>query len=90
MKLVGAGGDYIRGPLIVSGILVGIVASIVTILIFIPVSIWLGNQMTEFIGINLFTYYKSNFLQLFIIMMGSGTIIGGISSFFAVHKYLKR
>lgn len=90
MKLVGAGGDYIRGPFIVSGIIVGIVASLATAIIFIPVSIWLGNQMTEFIGINLFSYYKSNFLQLFIIMMGSGIIIGGISSFFAVHKYLKR
>ncbi|NCU28236.1 MAG: FtsX-like permease family protein [Candidatus Moranbacteria bacterium] len=90
MKLVGAGGDYIRGPFIVSGVIVGVIASVATIILFIPVSIWLGNRMTDFIGINLFTYYKSNFLQLFIIMLGSGTIIGGISSFFAVHKYLRR
>jgi len=90
MKLVGAGGDYIRGPFIVSGVIVGVIASVATVIIFIPVSIWMGNQMTDFIGINLFSYYKSNFFQLFIIMLGSGTIIGAISSFFAVHKYLKK
>lgn len=90
MKLVGAGGKYIRGPFVISGILVGITASLVTILIFIPVSIWLGNQMTDFIGINLFTYYKSNFFQLFIIMLGSGIVIGSISSFFAIHRYLRK
>lgn len=90
MKLVGAGERYIRGPFIISGILVGITASISTIIILIPVSIWLGNQMTDFIGINLFTYYKSNFIQLFIIILMSGVIIGGISSFFAVHRYLKK
>lgn len=90
MKLVGAGVGYIRGPFIVSGVFVGIISSIVTILIFIPVSIWLGNQMTDFIGINLYTYYKSNFLQLFIIMLGSGVTIGVISSVFAIHRYLRK
>lgn len=90
MKLVGAGARYIRGPFIVSGIIVGVISSIVTILLFIPVTIWLGNQMTDFIGINLFTYYKTNFLQLFIIMLGSGVVIGSISSVFAIHRYLRK
>ncbi len=90
MKLVGAGSRYIRGPFIVSGILVGITASILTILIFIPISIWLGNQVTDFVGINMFTYFKSNFLQLFIIMLGTGVIIGSISSFFAIARYLRK
>lgn len=90
MKLVGAGGRYIRGPFIVSGVLVGIISSVVTILLFIPVSIWLGNEMTDFVGINLFTYYKENFLQLFIIMLGSGITIGSISSIFAIHRYLRK
>jgi cell division transport system permease protein len=90
MKLVGAGGRLIRGPFIVSGILVGIISAIAAGLIFIPVSIWLGNQMTDFIGINLFTYYKSNFVQLFIIMLASGVTIGSISSIFAIHRYLRK
>lgn len=90
MKLVGAGSKYVQGPFIVSGVLVGISASILTILIFIPVSIWLGNHMTDFIGINLYQYYKSNFLQLFVIMLGSGVLLGSISSFFAISRYLRR
>lgn len=90
MKLVGAAKSYIRGPFVVSGVFVGVISSIVTILIFIPVSIWLGNQMTDFVGINLYTYYKSNFIQLFIIMLGSGVSIGIISSIFAIHRYLRK
>jgi cell division transport system permease protein len=90
MKLVGAGANYIRGPFIISGIFVGIISSVTTILLFIPVSIWLGNQMTDFIGINLYTYYKSNFLQLFVIMIGSGVTIGIISSIFAIRRYLRK
>lgn len=90
MRLVGAGSWYIRGPFVVSGIIVGIISSFLTTLIFIPVSMWLGSHMTDFIGINLFTYYKSNFLQLFIIMVGSGITIGGISSIFAIRRYLRK
>lgn len=90
MRLVGAGNRYIRGPFIVSGVLVGIAASLLTIVLFIPVSIWLGNQMTDFFGINLFSYYKSNFFQLFFIILFSGVILGGISSVFAIHRYLRK
>lgn len=90
MRLVGAGSKYIQGPFIVSGIFVGVCASFLTILIFIPISIWLGNNMTDFIGINLYQYYKSNFLQLFIIMLGSGVLLGSISSFFAINRYLRK
>ena len=90
MRLVGADNKYIRGPFIVSGILVGISAAVITILLFIPVSIWLGNQMTDFIGINLFSYFKDNFFELFIIMLGSGVILGGISSVFAISRYLRK
>jgi len=90
MKLVGAGNRYVQGPFIVSGVLVGLCASVITIILFIPISVWLGNQMTEFIGINMFDYYKSNFVQLFVIVICLGVILGGISSSFAVSKYLKK
>ena len=90
MKLVGAAGKYVRGPFIVSGILVGVTASVLTILIFIPISIWLGNHMSDFIGINLYNYYKSNFFELFVMMLGSGILLGSISSFFAINRFLKK
>ena len=90
MKLVGAGKRYIRGPFVVSGVLVGICASLLTLLLFVPVSIWLGNQMTDFFGINLFDYFKENFWQLFAIMLGTGVLLGSISSVFAIHRYLRK
>jgi cell division transport system permease protein len=90
MRLVGAGSMYVQGPFIVSGVFVGLASAVSTILLFIPVSIWLGNQMTDFIGVNLYSYYKSNFFQLFIIMLGSGVAIGSISSAFAIGRYLRK
>jgi cell division transport system permease protein len=90
MRLVGAGTKYVQGPFIVSGVLVGVCSALLSMLIFIPISIWLGNHMTDFIGINLYKYYKSNFLQLFIIMLGSGVLLGGISSFFAISRFLRK
>ncbi len=90
MRLVGAGNRYVQGPFIVSGILVGVVASLLTVILFIPISIWLGNQMTDFLSLNLYTYYKANFFQLFVIMLASGILIGGISSSLAIVRYLKK
>jgi cell division transport system permease protein len=90
MKLVGAGLRYIGGPFMVTGMLVGVVASILTMLLFLPITIWLGNQMTDFIGMNLFTYYVDNFFQLFVLMLLSGIILGSISSAFAIMRYLHK
>lgn len=90
MRLVGAANRYIRGPFIVSGVLVGLFSSIITIILFWPISIWLGSQMTDFLGINLLSYYASNFFQLFFILLFVGVTLGTISSFFAIHKYLRR
>lgn len=90
MRLVGAGSKYIQGPFIISGVLVGITASVITILLFFPISIWLGNQVTDFVGINLYSYFKSNFFQLFIIMLGSGILLGSISSALAIARYLRK
>jgi cell division transport system permease protein len=90
MRLVGAGPKYVQGPFIVSGVLVGAISAFVTILLFIPISIWLGNQMSDFIGVNLFIYFKENFIQLFFIMLLSGVLIGGVSSYLAIMRYIKK
>src|SRR5258706_12946830 len=63
MRLVGAGTRYIRGPFMVGGIVYGILASLITMLVYYPVTLWTGNHLTDFFGMNLFDYYKSNFFQ---------------------------
>lgn len=87
MRLVGASTGYIRGPFFVAGALYGFVASIITLIIFYPVTIYLGG-ISDFLGLNLFSYYTSNFGQIFLIIVGSGVVLGSVSSFLAVRKYL--
>ncbi len=90
MRLVGAGNKYIRGPFIVSGVLVGGFATVLTMFILWPITAWLGSNMSEFLGINLYSYYGNNFFQLFFIMLISGIAIGVFSSILAIHRYLKK
>lgn len=89
MRLVGASNWYIRGPFIVSGIMSGVLAAIFTLIIFYPLTVWIGDKTESFLaGINLFAYYKQNFLQIAVIVVGSGVILGGTSSFISVRRYL--
>ncbi len=90
MRLVGAENKYIRGPFMVEGMIYGVIAAIFTAIIFIPVTLWAGKSLSSFLGMNLFQYYTSNFLQVFAIVLFSGIILGAISSFLAIRKYLRK
>jgi cell division transport system permease protein len=90
MRLVGASMMYIRGPFVVSGAIYGVVSGFVTLILFFPITLWLGNATAEFfVGLNVFSYYIENFAQIFLIVILSGAAIGSISSFLAVRKHLK-
>jgi len=90
MRLVGASTAYIQGPFVVVGVIYGLVAGIITLLLFLPITYWLG-RVTEnfFIGLNIFSYYLHQFPQIFLIIIFAGVFIGGISSILAIRKYLK-
>lgn len=90
MQLVGASKNYIKGPFVITGILVGGISGLLTLLVFFPLLYWLGG-VTEnfFIGLNVFSYYLEYFFQIAFIVVGAGVGIGAISSFLAVRKYLK-
>ncbi len=90
MRLVGASKMRVRGPFMIEGAIYGVVATILTMLIFWPATAWLGRNMTGFLGINLYDYYVSNFFQIFIIVFLSGVLLGTLSSFLAVRKYLEK
>ena len=90
MKLVGASTRYIRGPFMMEGIIYGILASIITMLIFFPMTYWIGNHLSDFFGMNLYHYFTSNFFQIFAIVLVSGIIIGVISSWIAISRYLRK
>lgn len=89
MRLVGASDKYIRGPFVVSGILYGVSAAIITLALFYPLTYYLGSATEDFFsGLNLFRYYLAHFGEFFLIIAGSGVVLGAISSFLAVRRYL--
>lgn len=90
MRLVGASKMQVRGPFVIEGAIYGFIATAITLILFFPVTIWLGNNMTDFLGLNLYNYYLSNFLQISGIVLLSGVILGMLSSFLAVRRYLNK
>lgn len=90
MRLVGASRGHVQGPFIVEGMLYGIVATLLALIIFLPITYWFGSRMTDFFqGINLFTYYITHIYQFIIILLVFGVGVGMISSFLAARKYLR-
>ena len=90
MRLVGASKMHVRGPFMVEGVIYGVVATGITLVLFLPVTAWLGSTMTNFLGINMYDYYLSSFFQIFAILLLSGIILGVISSLLAIRKYLNK
>ena len=90
MRLVGASNWFIRGPFVIEGILYGITASIITILLFMPVINFASSRLVGFLpGIELSSYFYSNLLELFVLQTVVGIALGVVSSLVAMGRYLK-
>ena len=90
MRLVGASNRFISWPFVVEGVVGGVIASIVATAAFYPLVLWFGPRTKDFFGgIDLLQYYASNFFSFFGVLLGTGTVLGVISSFIAVRRYLK-
>ena len=89
MRLVGASKRYIQGPFVVEGFLYGLISACITILVFFPLTYWLGDKVEQFFGgVNVYAYYLANFMQIAAILLGAGIVLGVGSSFFAVRRYI--
>lgn len=100
MKLVGASNIYVRGPLVISGIMYGVVGGILTLILMAVFAYWSDAVILRFAGVAvaadfelvvnvLSQYFILNFNQIFGIIMGTGIVLGGLSSYIAARKYLK-
>lgn len=94
MKLVGAGNWYVQGPFVVTGAIYGIVSSAIALLLFYPVTQWFGplfypfSFLSNLQDINLLAYYSNNFTHIFAITVSVGVLLGVLSSYLAVKRYI--
>ncbi len=89
-RLVGASNWFIRGPFVVQGIISGLFAAIICILVFSATICYLSNKIGEISnGFNLAEYFTANLVNIFILQLLVGIGLGVISSLIAIRKYLK-
>ncbi len=90
MKLVGASDLFIKGPFLIEACIYGVLASLFTILAFIPITEYITTKTFVFLGeYSLYDYYMSNILHISLILIGSSIIVATLSSFLAVRKHLR-
>lgn len=90
MRLVGANNIYIQGPFIVTGIITGVTAVALVLLLLWPATWYVGTKTVEwFGGFNISTYYGSHFVSIFFILLCSGVVLGAVASVLAINKYLR-
>ncbi len=100
MKLVGASNMYVRGPLVVSGIMYGIVSAMFALVLMAAFAYWSDAVVLKFAGVQvasdfelavniLSRYFVQHFGQIFVIIMGAGVILGALPSYIAARRYLR-
>jgi cell division transport system permease protein len=85
MQLVGATGFFIQKPFILGGIMQGLYASLIAILLILGVLYGLRREIPEFFELNDYLM----FAELFGLVALLGMVISGLSTLFAVRRYLR-
>ncbi|MFC1640838.1 cell division protein FtsX [Patescibacteria group bacterium] len=93
MKLVGATNSYIRTPFIIEGVMYGVFASVLAFIVLYPILSILGPKMESFFQIesdtSLLDFFVDHVFANLFVLLGIGLLLGIISSFIAVRRYLK-
>lgn len=90
MKLVGGSGFFIRGPFLVESILYGTFATFISMVIIIPVIYFISPYSHILVPeLNLWDFFKENFILLALYELIFSIILGLISTFLTLRKYLK-
>jgi cell division transport system permease protein len=90
MRVVGASNSLVRGPYVVEGMLWGAIATILSLVIVGPILYFVSPYLNEFIpGLNIFQYFYTHIIELFLYELLFGVVIGSLSSFWAVRRYLR-
>ncbi len=93
MKYVGATDSFIRWPFVIEGILIGVVAAVISIVILglaynVIVNMLSGNTVLNRMGMSLLSFADMTSL-LIIVYLGIGIGIGALGSAISMRKYLQ-
>ena len=90
MKLVGSTNWFVRGPFIIEGILIGLIAGVLSFSLFLAVDAFLLPSSLGFFGeLGLLTFFEKNVFLLLLVQVMGGVVLGAVSSFLAAQRYLK-
>ncbi len=90
MRLVGGSNFFIRGPFLIEGIIYGILAAVISLLIIAPLIYLISPYSNVLVPeLDLWVYFTDHLPTLLIYQLLFGSILGLISSFIAIGKYLK-
>lgn len=89
MRLVGASNWFIRGPLLIQGMIAGFFATLISLALFVLLLFLVGPKLEVFLpGLNIFAYFVGNLGTFFLIQLAIGIGLGVFSTFLAIRKYL--
>ncbi len=89
MRLVGTSNWFIRGPLIVQGIIFGTLSALISLAIFAVLLFFLSPSIDILLpGLNLFAWFSANLFKIGLINLAVGVGLGVLSSTIAMRKYL--
>lgn len=90
MRLVGGSNWHIKAPYLVEGGLYGVFAAVVTLIIFYPLVYIASPKVDIFIpNASLIGYFASNSLLYVSLIFSVGILLGIVSSFVAIRRFLK-
>jgi len=93
MKIVGATNWYVRWPMIIEGILYGLIAAIISLVILYPAMQIISPKIETYFqgyGLNLTQYFSAHLFQIIGLQVLVAVSLGVISSTIAIGKYLRR
>ncbi len=86
MQLVGATKGFIRKPFVTYGIIHGMLAGLIAIILLLAALYLAQQQIPELVILR--NWFE--FSMVFIAVIGIGVLISGLSTYFAVNKYLRQ